>query len=174
MKLKIFAVLVLCLFLAGFSTAQEIAFEQKVRLIETFDDSQEVIDPYVYPQLAARDKQRLILLTTYIIVEKDGKVELSNCFKPSEVDIIHFNCQICSLMKTKAKIYILLLGPGSGVSIVPGEAITFKANRHYEVSFTLDPSLPWQTGIYEAFFVLDYQKSASAVGGEKAMTFRVL
>ena len=174
MKLKIFSVFVLCCLLAGFSLAREIPSQQKVRVISTFDDSQEVIDPYVYPQLVARDKQRLILLTSYILVEKNGNYELNSCFKPSEVDNIHITCQVCSLLKTKATIYILILGPKAGGSVLPGTAIKFKANRNYEISFTLDPNLPWEKGVYKAIVALDFQKNASAVGGEVEMTFRIL
>jgi len=173
MKLKIFSVLVLCLLLAGLSTAQEIAFEQKVRLIETFDEGQDVMDPYASPQLAAQDKQRAVLLTTYIIVNKGGKYELENSFKLSEVDWVSFNCQVLSLVKTKAKIHLFLLGPGSGVSIYPGEENKFKKNSLYEVSFTLEGSTPLKTGTYKAFVILELQQKGSAVGAREEMTFRI-
>ena len=112
-------------------------------------------------------------MTSYLVIEKDGNVELSQCFKTSEVDRIHFTCQVCSLMKTRARIHFLVLGPGSGISEMQGDVTKFKANRLYEIVYTVEKDETWQNGVYKVIVALEFQQNASSVGGKEEMTFRI-
>lgn len=172
-KHKIFLVLVLCILIVGFSTAQEKAFEEKVELIATFGEDQGVIDPHVFPQLAAQDKPKLTLLTCYILTEKNGEYTLTNCFSVSDVDTITFQCQIYSLTKTKAKIHFFFVGPGSGVFWFTTDQYNFKTNSHYSISLGADQSFTWAKGTYKVIVMVDLQQNGSAIGTTEEMTFRL-
>lgn len=173
MKLNIFSVLVLCLLLPGFLTAQQKAFEEKVELIATYGEDHDGTDPYVFPQLAAQDKPRLTLLTCYILTEKDGAYTLTNCFKTSEIDLFLFQCQIYSMIKTKAKFHFICAGPGSGIHWFTSDQYNFKANSHYSVSLGMNPDISWAKGTYEVTVMVELLQTGSAVGCGDGMTFRV-
>jgi len=173
MKHKIFLVIALCLLMVRFSTAQERAFEEKVELIATYGEDQEVIDPNVFPQLAAQDKVRLALLASYIMTIKNGNYKLANCFKISEIDSFFFQSQIYSMIKTKAKIHFICAGPGSGIHWFITDQYNFKANSHYSISLGMDPNFNWSKGTYKVTVMVELLQTGSAVGCGQEMTFRL-
>lgn len=176
MKLKIFLILVLCILSAGFSTVREIAFQQKVRLISAFDDSQDVISPYVYPQLAARDKQILTILTCYFTTTNGSSTKVCNVFKLSEIDSFAFRGQVFSLYNTKAVFRLYIITPGSGILKFTTQEYDLTSNRlaYFLISWT---STNWliepYTGTYKAIITCDLQRDGSASGAEAETVFKI-
>jgi len=174
MKHKILFCIFLCFLLIGFSTAQKEAFMDEVELIQTSAEDQEVIDPYVYPQLAAQDTQRITILTSVTSVKVGNYSYVKNYFSLSEIDSLFFQCQVFSLEATKVVFRFLVIHPGSEPSLYFTGEYDFPANNYYLVNLEINPkTVPWSAGTHKVIVMADLQQDGSASGASSEMYFRL-
>ncbi len=175
MNHKVLFGFLVCFLLMGFLSAQEKSFVEKVEYGPTFAENQEVLDSYVYPQLAGGDKHRLTILACYFSYTKGSITKVRNAIKLSDVDSLAFRWQVLSLYNTKAIFHLYIITPGSGILTFTTQEYDLKSNNLAYLSISwqranwpVDPA----AGTYMAIILCD-EKDGSASGASRKTALKL-